>query len=168
MNPAEFISDYSNNNTFVSSDLDSSGYGIYKTSTNQNLLDSGEFGKNSYYESCDETTPCCDNCVSYPNGNCISINMCRWALDGDAYGVSCSFDHMCSTKYTSNTLLPSEFYNRELSSAERKLWKRMKNKKELTVNTTKKKLFVPELHTCMWFDCSSKSPHNPCKKYTEC
>ena len=168
-NPADFISDYSEGNTISSENLDSSGYGTHKSATRQTLLDGGDMDKNFYYDSCDETTPCCDNCASYSDGKCLSISRCEWVMENGTYNFNCSYNNICSSIFKTNDILPSEFYIGDLNRSQIKLWNEMRNnKKSNIIPDNRKKLFVPELHTCMWFDCISNSPNNPCKKYTEC
>jgi len=164
--PLEFISNTTANNVYVSSNLDSSGYGTHVSSTNQHLLESGnEFGKNKYYDSCDKSSPCCDNCVSYPDGKCLSLTTCNW-VNGK---VECSIENKCSQRFTSSTnILPDEFYISELDDRQLRMWNKLKESTETTKATTRNKLFVPETHSCMWFDCNPNSLHNPCNKYNKC
>jgi hypothetical protein len=171
-NPQNFIDDYSENNEFINSDgLNSSGYGTHVSATRQELSDFGEFGKNYFYKSCDKTTPCCDNCYSYPKGFCISTPKCRWENENNVKVLNCTHDSFCFDRLIDiSNKFPSEFYISNLDTSQKQTWNSIvKNKKTSNnQNTSRKKLFVTELHRCMWFDCNSNSPNSPCKKYNEC
>jgi hypothetical protein len=168
-NPEDFINDYSENVNFVTSNLDSSGYGVYTTATNEELLNYGDFGKHKYYDTCDKSTPCCDNCSIYAIGNCITINSCKWIFSDGMYDLVCSDEHKCSEAYPmSIDILPTEFYNSDLNSDKRKIWKKLINESKTIKESSKKNLFIPELNQCLWFECIPNSLNDPCKKYGKC
>jgi hypothetical protein len=170
--PQDFIDDYSENNEFINSDgLNSSGYGTHISATRQELSDFGEFGKNHLYDSCDKTTPCCNNCYSYPEGLCISTPKCRWENENNIKTLNCTDTSFCFNR--SIDLFddfPSEFYISDLNATQKRIWDILIQDKKISndQNASRKKLFVTELHKCMWFDCNSNSPNSPCKKYNEC